>query len=118
MKKYPLSAGILAALLPLKAAAAVSIQQYWACNPDIFFCNSGNIPAVIIGNVLIFVSNTIISIGTLMFVYGGVRMLVSQGGEGKEAGKKAMQFAVMGIIFAFLAGRIVQFVLDIITAIA
>ncbi|MBP9774151.1 MAG: hypothetical protein KBD00_06045 [Candidatus Peribacteraceae bacterium] len=116
MKKKLFLAGLLAAI-PLPAAA-ISIREYWACNPEIFYCNSGNIPAIIVSNIVIFVSNTIVAVGTLAFVYGGVRMLVSQGGEGKEAGKKSMQFAVMGIIFAFLAQRIVQFVLDIITSIA
>lgn len=47
-------------------------------------------------------------LATVVLLYGAVRMVISKGDEGKEAGKKAMIYGAMGLIFVTLAFGIVK----------
>jgi hypothetical protein len=49
-------------------------------------------------------------LATVILLYGAVRMIVSRGDEGKEAGKKAMIYGAMGLAFVTLSGAIVGLV--------
>lgn len=48
----------------------------------------------------------------VVFFYGSLRLVFSRGEEGKEAGKKAMQFAGFGFAAALLISGIMRFVCD------
>jgi hypothetical protein len=48
----------------------------------------------------------------VVFFYGSLRLVFSRGEEGKEAGKKAMQFAALGFALAMLIAGIMRFFCD------
>ena len=98
-------------------AHAVSITQWWDCTGFLFCGDPMAIgPRILIGIVAL-IFNFLIPVAVVVFMYGGIRMIVSMGGEGKEIGKKAMIYAAMGLLMALLAGYITQFVFDLLYAI-
>ncbi len=104
-------------LLPAKAFA-VSITDYgWSCDGFLKCGSSQDAVTDITINIINTVFNTITVLAIIAFLYGGVRMIVSRGEEGKEVGKKAMMYAAIGLILAILTyngNRILRFVLEII----
>ena len=54
----------------------------------------------------------------ITIIYGGIHMAISQGSEGKETGKKAITYAALGLIFAYLAVPILAYVASLIGLIA
>ena len=52
----------------------------------------------------------------LVFMYGGFQMVYSRGEEGKETGKKAMQYGATGFVLALLVAGIMRFFCDYIYA--
>lgn len=57
------------------------------------------------------------SLAIIVFLYGGLRMTISQGNEGKDAGKKALIYGALGFACIFLAAEIVTVVQSYISAI-
>lgn len=49
-------------------------------------------------------------LATVIFLYGALRMVISRGDEGKDAGKKAMIYGAMGLVFVALSFGIVSMV--------
>ncbi len=47
-------------------------------------------------------------LATVVLLYGALRMVISRGEEGKEAGKKAMIYGAMGLVFVTLAYGLVK----------
>lgn len=51
-----------------------------------------------------------VPLATIVLLYGALRMVISRGDEGKEAGKKAMMYGALGIILLMLSAAIVGLV--------
>ena len=49
-------------------------------------------------------------LASIIFLYGALRMVISRGDEGKEAGKKAMIYGALGLVFVLLSWSIVKLV--------
>lgn len=99
-------------------AEAISIRNYFPCDPTIFFCGSQNPVVELTANITAFVLSSVTAVAIVGFAYGGARMIFSMGGEGKEAGKKAMKYAAMGLVLAYLSGAILKYIVQLIYAIA
>jgi len=75
-----------------------------------------NDPRVIIGNIINAILGVVGSLALLMFIYGGVIWLLSQGNEQKvEQGKKLILWAAMGLIVIFTSYALVLFVINAVT---
>ena len=114
----------LLAILGLVTAIPVSAQGYhltdsgWSC-AGFLLCGTGqNLITYLTGNIIGGVSMFIIPLAVVVFFYGAIRMVTSQGQEGKEAGKKALIYAALGLVAALLTGAIIQFVYDYIYFVA
>lgn len=111
----PLLVGLL---LPAKAFA-VSITQYgWSCTGFLHCGSSADAVQIIATNITVGVTATITSLAVIVFLYGAIRMTTSQGGEGKDAGRKAMVWSAVGLIAAILAGGIILYVQQLLYAVA
>ena len=86
------------------------ISTGWSCTGFLYCGTSGNIVTVITTTIVNGVVAFIGSLAIVVFFYGAIRMVISQGQEGKEAGKKALIWASLGLVAALLAGAIIQFV--------
>ncbi len=100
-------------------ALAVRITDYgWSCN-GFLYCGSGvDAVAIITTNITVGVITIIGALAVIIFLYGAIKLVTSQGGEGKEAGKKAMIWASVGLVAAILAGGIINYVQQLIFAVA
>lgn len=98
-------------LLP-GAARAVSITNYsWQCRGFLYCESSGKDAVAIIATRLVTIVSAFIgALAVVVFIYGAIRMVTSQGDEGKEAGKKALIWASIGLVAAILTGGIVAFI--------
>lgn len=92
---------------------AVSITSYsWKCD-GFLYCGSGqNAVGLITTKVIGTVSFFITPLAVVVFIYGAIRMIASQGDEGKEAGKKALIWASVGLAAALLTGAILRYLCD------
>lgn len=111
MKRFLASLAGIA--LPAIAHAYSLTQSTWNCN-GFLYCNSGGAPpdvvAIIAQSTINVVFYFIGPMAVVAFFYGAIRMIVSQGQEGKEAGKKALIYASLGIVAAILVKATIQFV--------
>ncbi len=108
-RSIPYIVGLLAPI----PAFAVSITQYgWACT-GFLNCGTSDIVTKLIANLITIVGTIIVATAVVAFLYGAIRMVISQGEEGKEAGKKALIYASLGLVFALLTGAILNFVCSI-----
>ncbi len=109
-------AAILLAFMPFAVAAqsvapAQSGQTVKISNP----IGTDSIP-VLIARVINAFLGIVGSIAFLMFVWGGFNWLISGGSSEKiEKGKKAMTYAVIGMIIVFSSYALVRFVLGAFT---
>lgn len=96
-----------------KAHAAYRLTDSgWQCT-GFLKCGSGTDAVTdLIGNLIGGVLSLIGLVATLAFFYGAIRMVASQGQEGKEAGKKALIWASAGLVAALLTAGIMRFVCD------
>lgn len=108
---------VVGLLLPMNAAAK-SITDYWNCTGIPFCGKAATAPALLIGNIVGFVQVAIIPAAVIACIYGGFRMTLSQGSEGKDTGKKAITYAALGLIFAYLAIPILTYIASLIGLIA
>jgi hypothetical protein len=113
MRLFAILTGLL---LPLTAAAYSLSDTGWDCS-GFLYCNPGSTPpadvvvimtTTIVGGVAAFIG----ALAVVVFLYGAIRMVTSQGQEGKEAGKKALIYASLGLTFALITTAIVEFVRD------
>lgn len=103
-------------LLPAHAKAFSLSDTGWDCTGFIY-CNPGAPPPSDVVTIMTMtivngVGAFIITLAIVMFMYGAIRMVTSQGQDGKEAGKKALIYASLGLVFALLVMAIMQFVRD------
>jgi hypothetical protein len=107
----------LSGLLLPSAVHAFSLSNTgWDCT-GFLYCNPGAPPpadvvtimtVTIVNGVAAFIG----ALAVVVFLYGAIRMVTSQGQEGKEAGKKALIYASLGLAAALLVSAIVAFVRD------
>ncbi len=109
---YRLIAAVIGFLLPSAtyAAEGYRITNIWNCHGFLFCGSPDNAVAVITGTIVSGVTAFISALAIVVFFYGAIRMVVSQGQEGKEAGKKALIWASFGLAAALLTGAVVEFV--------
>lgn len=107
---------LLGVLLPTTAFAYTLSETGWDCT-GFLYCNPGGPPP---SDVVTIMTTTIVNgvaafIGALavvVFFYGAILMVTSQGQEGKEAGKKALIYASLGLAGALLVSAVMAFVRD------
>lgn len=86
----------------------------WNCQ-GFLYCTGGipaNVVVVITLKIVLGVSAFIAALAIIVFFYGAIRMVISQGQEGKEAGKKALIWASVGLAASLLVGAIVDYITD------
>ncbi len=100
-------------LLPTSAlAVSITDSAYgWSC-AGFLYCGGPNAVVALTANLILGVSLFIGPLAVVVFLYGAIRMIVSRGDEGKEAGKKALIWASAGLVAALLVGAIVRFIHD------
>lgn len=98
-------------LLPVRTHA-VRLSDYGFDCTGFLHCGATDVVAGLSGNMIAIVSTFIVILAVIVFIYGGLRMVISRGEEGKEAGKKALIYASLGLVFALLTGAIIQFIAD------
>lgn len=120
---YRLSAIIAGIVAPTAAYAQYHLTYSgWSCQ-GFLYCPPGggapvNIVVIITLNIIAAVSTFIGALAIVVFLYGALRMVISQGQEGKEAGKKALIWATLGLSAALLTRLIIDYVNDYIYFIA
>ncbi len=109
----------LALLLTPVSAGAVSISDYgFDCDPGTFVgCGWVGAGADAVLQMAMAVNFRILGViwgvGIVAVAYGAIRIISSRGqSEGIEQGKKAIQWAVVGIILMTLAIPFINFVID------
>lgn len=111
---------ILAGLCVPLTASAVSITDYqWTCEGFLWCGNGGGggVVAIISTNIIESALSLVSVVAIAGFIYGGLRMAMSQGEEGKQIGKKALMYSALGlglIVLTASGNRIIMFVLDLI----
>lgn len=101
---------LIGLLLPT-AAYAVQITDYdWQCTGFLHCGSSLTAVGLITNSIAMGVSAFIVALAVVAFFYGAILMIVSQGEERKEAGKKAMIYAAIGLAFAMLTVAVIEFV--------
>ena len=96
--------------IPVPVFAGVDITSYgWSCN-GFLYCGSSDVVVLLNNNLIAGVSAFSVALAVVVFFYGAIRMVISQGDEGKEAGKKALIYASLGLAAALLTGGVIQFV--------
>jgi ABC-type uncharacterized transport system permease subunit len=108
-------------LFPIKALA-VSITEYgWDCTGFLYCGSRQDAVTTITTRVIGSIYNTIAVFAVITFMYGGIKMIVSRGEDGKEAGKKAIMYAAIGLAFAivtFMGNRVLQYVIETVSTIS
>ncbi|MBP7113864.1 MAG: hypothetical protein KBA40_00245 [Candidatus Peribacteraceae bacterium] len=105
-------------LLPMVAHAQYHLSQSgWDCSGFLYCTGPGSIPpadvvVLITLKIVLGVSAFIAAIAIIAFFYGAIRMVISQGQEGKEAGKKALIWASFGLAASLLVGAVIQYITD------
>jgi hypothetical protein len=109
MRYIALFIGLLAPL----TTHAVRLTNYGFDCTGFLHCETG-VDAVIglSGSIIDIVGTFIVALAVIVFIYGGLRMATSRGEEGKEAGKKALIYASLGLVCALLTGAILDFIAD------
>ena len=97
-------------LLPQVAIAYSLTDSGWDCAGFIRCGGATDAVTAITLNIIAGVGYFITALAVVMFIYGALRMVLSRGEEGKEAGKKSMIYAAMGLVFALLTGGIFAFI--------
>lgn len=103
-------------------AYAVKLTDFVDCNKlMVLHCGEEDAIALVMERIINGVYAFIVAVCVAAFLYGAIRMIISEGAEGKEAGKKAMIWAAVGLAFAVLTyngNQIIQFVVDLLYSFA
>jgi multisubunit Na+/H+ antiporter MnhB subunit len=112
---------LVAVFIPTSGAFADSVTD-GGVSGGISAANPGNVPTLLFGtnsifttivNVLLFVIG---AISVIMLIIGGIRYTISAGDSGNvTAAKNTIMYAIIGLVIAFLAYAIVNWVLTAIT---
>ncbi len=92
------------------AAGYRIVSTGWSCVGFLYCGSSDNAVTLLTGTIVNGVAAFIVALAIIVFFYGAIRMVVSQGQEGKEAGKKALIWASLGLVAALLTTAIIEFV--------
>ena len=113
MKRFfALSIGLLLPVSALAAGVSIGGGGYgWNCK-GYLYCGSTDAVNILTNRLIAGVGAFIFSLAVVVFFYGALRMVTSQGDEGKEAGKKALIYASLGLAAALLTGGMIAFVRD------
>lgn len=110
---------IIAGVCAPATAFAVSITQYgWDCSGFLYCGSNADAVQIITTNITVGVVGIIVALAVIAFLYGAIRIATSQGGEGKEVGKKAIIWACIGLVCALLCGAVITFVQQLIFAVS
>ncbi len=109
-RRLPIALGFLSAMFPRVAVAYSLTDSGWDCGGFIRCGSSTDAVTAITLNIIAGVGYFITALAVVMVIYGGLRMVLSRGEEGKEAGKKALIYAGFGLVAALLCGAIFQFI--------
>jgi hypothetical protein len=101
---------ILTGLLAPTTAFAVQITQYWDCTGHLRCGSSLNAVTDLATRIVLVVGYFIGGLAVCAFLYGAIMMIISQGDEKKEAGKKAMIWAGVGLALALMVALIRTFI--------
>ena len=113
---YRLTVAVISWIAPVAHAEPYHLgNSGWNCQGFLYCPPGGGAPPT---NVVFIITTTIIagvaafigSLAIVVFFYGAIRMVISQGQEGKEAGKKALIWASLGLAAALLTEAVIQFV--------
>lgn len=99
-------------VLPLPVHAYRLTDSGWQCTGFLKCGSSTDVVTDLTGNLISGVTAFISVLAVVVFIYGALRMVMSRGEEGKEAGKKALIYASLGLVFALLTGAIISFIHD------
>lgn len=99
-------------VLPRTVRAYSITDTGWDCTGFLECGSSGDVVKAITTNIITGVVAFIGAFAVVAFFYGAIRMIVSQGQEGKEAGKKALIYASLGMAAALLTEGIILYVRD------
>ncbi|MEQ1849826.1 MAG: pilin [Candidatus Peribacteraceae bacterium] len=109
MRILTLIVGLLAPL----SVHAVRLTEYGFDCTGFLHCGTGMDAVFGLSLSMIdIVATFIVALAVIVFMYGGLRMATSRGEEGKEAGKKALIYASLGLVFALLTAAIIDFISD------
>ena len=89
---------------------AVRLSDYGFDCSKFLFCGNANPLITFSTKIVSAIAAFILPLAILVFLYGAILMITSQGEEGKETGKKAMIYASLGLVAALLAESIVLFI--------
>jgi len=110
MKRFLLS--LLGLLLPTAVSAYSITDTGWSCDGFLYCGSGGDVVTIMTMTIVNGVAMFIGALAVVVFFYGAILMVTSQGQEGKEAGKKAMIYASLGLAAALLTSAIIAFVRD------
>lgn len=99
-------------LSPLTAHAYRITDSGWNCTGFLKCGTSQDAVTDLTSNIISAVGAFIIALAVIAIFYGAIRMVTSQGEDGKEAGKKAILYALLGVALALLTGAVIEFVTD------
>jgi len=104
---------LLGSLMVVPVYAVSRLQDFGVDCPPFMECSDGVSVVIYLSGRLVMIANQFLRwLAIVGFLYGALRLIVSRGEEGKEAGKKAMIYASIGFALALLAGAIIDFVCD------
>gem|GEM_PF-1316406 len=110
MKRFLL---VLVGLLIPTPAFAVHLTDFgWNCTGFVRCGDPNDAIVSLTTTVVTGVSAFIVALAVVIFIYGAILMVTSQGEERKEAGKKAIIYASIGLMLALLTGGIISFITD------
>lgn len=102
----------IGALAPAGAFAASPLAEQCANNPDASVCQTQNAdPGALVTNIINTLLFVVGLIAVIMLIIGGIMYTTSAGDSGRvTTAKNTITFAIVGLVAAFLAFAIVQFV--------
>ena len=113
-----LAVAVFMAFVPVHSAAAACGNDYSAAN-GIECAKGADTPSTLFGqgsvfttivNVMLFIIG---ALSVIMLIYGGIRYTTSGGASGSvTAAKNTIMYAIIGLVVAFLAYAIVNWVLS------
>lgn len=105
------------ALLFPQTVIGKTLSDYGFNCTGFLFCGQSDAPLVLLNRIVGFVATFIGAVAIVAFAYGGIRMIISRGGEGKETGKKAMINAALGLALALMVTGIFNFITYVVMSI-
>jgi len=110
MRRFLLTlAGIL---VPGAAHAYRLTDSGFDCTGFLYCGSSTDAVTQLTMNITTGVGMFIAALAVVVWFYGAIRMVTSRGQEGKEAGKKALIYASLGLVLAMLTTAVMQFIWD------